>query len=642
MANLLTLVSFNSTNGSSPYDAVLLDASGDLFGTTHNGGTSGSGTIFELARSGAGYASNTTVLASLNSGSGAYPFSNVIFDNAGDLLAATTSVGSTSSSSIIMLAKTSAGYASSTTVLANASAAQGNLTTTLTTDTAGDIFATGSSGGFSTAAGTVVELAHSGTGYGTSLATLASFTAAQGAYLGGGLVLDATGDLFGVTSGENSNVSTAFEIAKTATGYAAPVTLATLAGTLADAPLVIDAGGDLFGTTETGGTSGHGTVFEIAKTAGGYASTSTTLVNFNGTNGNDPLAPLLIDAAGNLFGTTNNTAFEVLKTATGYLGTPVTLASFTGSNGQNLNAGLSVDAAGDLFSTTTSGGSNNLGTVFELTNTGFVVGAPKITGTLANQSVNGQAPLTPFSGITLTDSTVTAQTLTLSFSAANGTLSGLGSGSYNAASGTYTDTGNAAAVTADLRGLVFTPAASSSGNVTTAFTLADNDGAGGVASDTTSSVISVNPVTIGAPVYRFYNPANEGHFFTSSQAEVASIQAGNSGLVLEGAAFNAVNPANDAAAATVYRFYQPANNSHFYTDNVQEVQQVQASRPDMQLEGPTFSVDTTMQAGDTAVYRYYETRSDTHLYTSSATEMSAIASTRPDLILEGPAFYVKA
>src|SRR6266446_5526548 len=49
-----------------------------------------------------------------------------------------------------------------------------------------------------------------------------------------------------------------------------------------EAGLIADANGNLFGTTVFGGANGFGTVFEIAKTAGGYASTPTVLVSFNG------------------------------------------------------------------------------------------------------------------------------------------------------------------------------------------------------------------------------------------------------------------------------------------------------------------------------------------------------------------------
>ena len=69
--------------------------------------------------------------------------------------------------------------------------------------------------------------------------------------------------------------------------------------------LIADAHGDLFGTTASqAGRTTIGTVFEIAKTAHGYASTPTTLVSFNGTNGADPHGSLIADANGDLFGTT--------------------------------------------------------------------------------------------------------------------------------------------------------------------------------------------------------------------------------------------------------------------------------------------------------------------------------------------------
>ena len=104
--------------------------------------------------------------------------------------------------------------------------------------------------------------------------------------------------------------------------------------------LFADANGNLFGTTTYSGANGYGTVFEIAKTANGYASTPITLVSFNCSNGANPVGSLIIDANGNLFGTTslggaNNlgTVFEIAKTDSGYASAPTTLVSFTSSNG---------------------------------------------------------------------------------------------------------------------------------------------------------------------------------------------------------------------------------------------------------------------------------------------------------------------
>jgi hypothetical protein len=89
-------------------------------------------------------------------------------------------------------------------------------------------------------------------------------------------------------------------------------------GTFPSSTLIADAHGDLFGTTVLGGAGtpahvpgsdqgilqGDGTVFEIAKTAHGYASTPTTLVSFSGADGNRPFGSLIADAHGDLFGTT--------------------------------------------------------------------------------------------------------------------------------------------------------------------------------------------------------------------------------------------------------------------------------------------------------------------------------------------------
>ena len=93
-------------------------------------------------------------------------------------------------------------------------------------------------------------------------------------------------------------------------------TLVTFTGISGTAPgsapedrggLIADAHGNLFGTAGGGGTNNDGTVFEIKfdSTTGTYATTPTTLVTFNGTNGANPYAGLIADAICNLFGTTS-------------------------------------------------------------------------------------------------------------------------------------------------------------------------------------------------------------------------------------------------------------------------------------------------------------------------------------------------
>ena len=138
--------------------------------------------------------------------------------------------------------------------------------------------------------------------------------------------------------------------------------------------LVSDAAGNLYGTTTAGGKSNDGTVFElIAPAAGKKVWREKVLVSFNGTNGNLPAAGLILDKAGNLYGTTleggasnDGTVFKVAKPASGKsVWTESVLVSFDGTNGQNTQAGLVSDAAGNLYGTTNFGGANSDGTVFE-------------------------------------------------------------------------------------------------------------------------------------------------------------------------------------------------------------------------------------------------------------------------------------
>ena len=94
-----------------------------------------------------------------------------------------------------------------------------------------------------------------------------------------------------------------------------------------DAGLIMDCSGNFYGTTRTGGAQGDGTVFELAK----GSSTITTLASFNGSNGSYPVAGLIMDSSGNLYGTTEHggangdgTVFELAKGSS----TITTLASF--------------------------------------------------------------------------------------------------------------------------------------------------------------------------------------------------------------------------------------------------------------------------------------------------------------------------
>ena len=160
--------------------------------------------------------------------------------------------------------------------------------------------------------------------------------------------------LYGTTSRRRSDDGTVFELAQ---GSGTITTLASFNGTDGAKPVGRPDHGQqrqLYGTTSHGGASDDGTVFELAKGSG----TITTLASFNGTNGDEPGGGLIMDSSGNLYGTTelddgrrcigDGTVFELAKGS----GTITTLASFNGTNGANPRAGLIMDSSGNLYGTT--------------------------------------------------------------------------------------------------------------------------------------------------------------------------------------------------------------------------------------------------------------------------------------------------
>jgi probable HAF family extracellular repeat protein/uncharacterized repeat protein (TIGR03803 family)/VCBS repeat-containing protein len=393
---LTTLVSFNSTNGSLPLGGLIADAHGNLFGTTNEGGRDQGGTVFEVAKTADGYASTPTTLVSFNITDGRQPYGSLFADAHGNLFGTTAGGGANGAGTVFEIAKTADGYASTPTTLVSFNGTNGaDPLAGLIADGHGDFFGTTAEGGANDA-GTVFEVAKTAHGYASTPATLVSFNGANGLHPEASLIADAHGNLFGTTlEGGANGAGTVFEVAKTAHGYAStPTTLISFDDPHAPGPqgseagLIADNHGNLFGTTIIGGAYGDGMVFEIAKTADGYASTPTTLVSFNGTNGAfpSPFGSLIADAHGDLFGMTagggandRGTVFEITKTADGYASTPTTLINFNGTNGWRPFGSLIADNHGDLFGTTTLGGPTHDGTVFEITGSGFG-GPPDVKG----------------------------------------------------------------------------------------------------------------------------------------------------------------------------------------------------------------------------------------------------------------------
>jgi uncharacterized repeat protein (TIGR03803 family) len=167
------------------------------------------------------------------------------------------------------------------------------------------------------------------------------------------------------------------------------------------AGLVMDAPGNLYGTTPEGGTGNGGTVFELVNSSGVYSEKVLHSFTCCGDGASPYYGGLIMDASGNLFGTTYGggangygTVFELASVSGSY--SEAVLYSFTYSGGGRPFAGLIMDASGDLYGTTYSGGANSYGTVFELGNTH---GVGTATNTTASSSAN---PATAGDSLTLT------------------------------------------------------------------------------------------------------------------------------------------------------------------------------------------------------------------------------------------------
>jgi uncharacterized repeat protein (TIGR03803 family) len=230
---------------------------------------------------------------------------------------------------------------------------------------------------------------------------------AVGSGVGGGpagsLIMDSAGNLYGV-AGSNTG-GAAYELIPASGGGWTLKILHEFNTYGAVAGLTMDAAGNLYGVTLFGGSSGYGTVFELKAISNGTWK-EEVLHNFanNGMDGHYPGATLILDGAGNLYGTTQEGGLK-------NVGVVFELTPHTGGGGWNekilyslpykqkywnfSNYPLTLDSAGNLYGVTNVGGAYGGGFVFKLTPTS--TGRWTLT-TLYSFNV-APAPSTPFSGV---------------------------------------------------------------------------------------------------------------------------------------------------------------------------------------------------------------------------------------------------
>jgi uncharacterized repeat protein (TIGR03803 family) len=325
------------TDGSAPVAGLIMDKAGNLYGTTSAGGDSsgcstGCGTVFELTPNAAKTKWTETVLYSFcpQAGciDGAVPVASLIMDASGNLYGTTEAGGSSpcpfgGCGTVFELTPNAAKWAEK--VLYNFCAqpgcADGSGPVAGLIMHAGHLYGTTVEGGANCqtndrpGCGTVFELTHNTAKAKWTEAVLHSFCAQtdciDGAFPEAGLIMmDPSGKLYGTTEG-----GTVFALtpgpAKTAWTetvlYSFCAQTACADGSEPVAGLIMGTAGNLYGTTRQGGhTAGCcGTVFELTPNAAKTKWTQKVLYDFGSQpDGDGPVAGLIRDTAGNLYGTT--------------------------------------------------------------------------------------------------------------------------------------------------------------------------------------------------------------------------------------------------------------------------------------------------------------------------------------------------
>jgi uncharacterized repeat protein (TIGR03803 family) len=356
-----TLYSFGGgSDGAYPYSAVIQDTAGNLYGTTESGDSDYNyGVVFKLDTTG-----NETVLHSfLGRLDGDFPYPPVIRDSKGDIYG-TTLLGQYGNPGTVFKIDSAGSYTNLHTFAGGTSDGcepyQG-----LVMDKAGSLYGTTEGCGTS-GMGTVFKVDSAGNE--TILHNFAGGSSDGAFPYYGHLLLDKAGDLYGVTyeGGSSKYYGVLYKLSKKGT----LTVLHSFAGGISDGcyPLgtvTMDKAGNVYGNTLECGTSGFGIVWKVSKKGG-----ETILHNFAGgkSDGCYPAAGVVRDSKGNLYGNTLSCG------ASGYYGSLwelhlkgklTLLHSFAQSDGAFPYGDVLRTAKGTLYGTTYYGGCCFYGTVWK-------------------------------------------------------------------------------------------------------------------------------------------------------------------------------------------------------------------------------------------------------------------------------------
>jgi hypothetical protein len=360
-------------DGGNPAAGLVLDATGNLYGTT----SAGAGTVFELAPKAGKWSEST--LHTFSGSDGAVPYSSLIFDGAGNLYGVTYQ-GGAGYGVAYELTPGSGSWTETVLYSFQGGTAGSNPVAALAFDKNGNLYGTLPNGGDYNA-GIAYQLTNSGGSWQEEV--LYNFSSWEPE---APVILDKRGDLYSTAPLGPGGGGEVWELLPGNGGWQEK-TLYSFAtgGAKPEGGLVFDKAGNLYGQTEIGGTYKKGVVFKLAPTKGGKWK-ETVLYNFKGgMDGEYPTFSVpVFDKHGNLYGTTTQgggsgcggdgcgTVFTLTRSVHGKWKETV-LHRFKDSDGMWPYAGVVIDAAGNLYGTTGYGGNpgclqnSGCGVVFEIT-----------------------------------------------------------------------------------------------------------------------------------------------------------------------------------------------------------------------------------------------------------------------------------
>ena len=344
--------------GNGSESSLAFDSAGNLYGTSYNGGAHNLGVVFKVSAAGV-----ESVLHSFAGGEdGSYPSSGVVVDAAGNLYG-TTYDGGASDFGVVYKVSPSGEETILHSFTGDSDGAnpQGGVIL----DAAGNLFGTTTEGGSTPAtfdAGTVFRLDPLGNE--TVLHTFAA--GSDGANPIAGVVLDKQGNLYGTTVGGGTlNAGVIFRVTPAGKETVLYTFTGGADGRFAEAPLTL-ANGNLYGTTESGG-SGYGVVYSLDPTG----KQTVLYTFSGGNDGGLPSSGVIVDKKGNLYGTTPEGGpggYGVVYTLTS-AGEETVLYGFSATasaQGQDSVGGVIFGADGHLFGATVAGGPGGTGVIYEV------------------------------------------------------------------------------------------------------------------------------------------------------------------------------------------------------------------------------------------------------------------------------------